>query len=128
MVTVTAIGPAAVGTISSRTAGQQALGGDRHVVGRAVAQHEAELVAGIAAERILAAHPAAHALGDRADHLVGDVEAVGFVDAAEIVDRDQQEAAGRAESHRLLDRVFENLGELVPVQFAGEAVVAGEIS
>ena len=43
---------------------------------------------------ILAAHMRADALGDRGDHLVGDVEAIGFVDAAEIVDRYQEEAAG----------------------------------
>ena len=76
MVTVTEIGPALVGTISSRTPASMRSAGDRHVVGRAVAQHETEFVAGVAAERVLAAHPAAQPLGDRADHLIGDVEAV----------------------------------------------------
>ena len=33
-------------------------------------------------------------LADTADHLIGNVEAVGFVETAEIVDRNQQEAAG----------------------------------
>jgi hypothetical protein len=80
-----------------------------------------------AAERVLAAHPAAHALGDRADHLIGDIEAVGLVDARQIVDRDQQEAAGRAEAHRFVEGVFENLGEVMAVQLAGQAVVAREI-
>ena len=107
-------------------AGQQPLGGDRHVVGRAIAQHQAEFVAGKAAERVLAAHAAAQALGDLGDHLIGDVEAVGFVDARQIVDGDQQESAGRAEADRVLQRVFKHLGEVVPVQFAGEPVVAGE--
>ena len=41
-----------------------------------------------------AAHAAAQALGDDADHLVGDVVSVGLVDAPEIVDRDKQEPAG----------------------------------
>ena len=77
-------------------AGQQAVGGVLHVVGRAVVQDHAELVAGKAAELIAAAHLGAQALGDRADHLVGDIEAVGFVDAREIIDRDQHEAAGAA--------------------------------
>jgi len=74
-------------------AGKETLGGDRHVVGRAVAQHQAELVAGKTAERVLAAHAAAHAPGDRAYDLVGDVKTVGFVDARDVVDGDQQEAA-----------------------------------
>ena len=78
-------------------------------------------------ERVLAAHAAAHAPGDRADHLVGDVETVGLVDAGEVVDGDQHEAARRAEPDRFVDGVFENLGQMMPVQFAGEAVVAGQI-
>ena len=52
---------------------------------------------------ILAAQLRADALADRGDHLVGDVEAVGLVDAAEIVDRRQQEAARGAQLDGLLD-------------------------
>ena len=76
MVTVTAIGPALVEHHLVADPGEHALGGDRHVVGRAVAQYQAEFVAGEAAERILAALSAAQALGHRSNHLVGDVEAV----------------------------------------------------
>ena len=108
-------------------AGQEPLGGDRHVVGRAVAQHQAELVAGKTAERVLAAHAAADAPGDRADHLVGDVETVGLVDAGDVVDGDQHEAARRAQPDRFVDGVFQHFGQMVPVQLAGEPVVAGQI-
>src|SRR4029077_18455752 len=88
---------------------------------------QAELVAGKTAERVLAAHAAAHALGDGADHLVGDVATVGLVDAAEIVDGDQHEAARRAEADRFVDGVFQHFGEVVAVQLAGQPVVAGQI-
>ncbi len=74
-------------------AGEQPIGGDQHVVGRAILQDDAELVAGKPPEMVLAAQLAAHALGHRGDHLLGDLDAVGLVDAAEIVDRHQQEAA-----------------------------------
>ena len=87
MVTVTATGPAAVCTISSRTPASSRSAAIVQFVGRAVVEDDAELVAGEAAEMILAAQLRADALGDLRDHLVGDVEAVGFVDAAEIVDR-----------------------------------------
>ena len=54
---------------------------------------------------VAAAHLGAQPLGDRADHLVGNVEAVGLVEPAEIVDRDHQQAAGAALVDRLLQRV-----------------------
>ncbi len=38
--------------------------------------------------------------------------------------RDEQEAAGRAEAGRLVQRVLENLGEMMPVHLAGEAIEA----
>ena len=103
------------------------LGRNRHVVGHAVAQHQAEFVAGETAERVLAAHPGAHAFPHFADHFVGDVETIGFIDARQIVDRNQKKAAGGAETHRLVDRVFENFGEPVPVQFAGQPIAAREV-
>ena len=107
---------------------EHAFGGDRHVVGRAVAQYEAEFVAGVAAERVLAAHSAAQALSHRANRLFGDVEAVRFIDARQIIDRDQEKSAGRAETQGFLDRIFENFAQVMAVQFAGETVVTGEIS
>ena len=80
-------------------AGQQAVGGDRQFVGRATRQHDAELVAGEAAEIILAAQARAKALGDLRDHFLGDVEAIGLVEAAEMIDGHQQEAARTAEAN-----------------------------
>ena len=56
MVTVTATGPAAVGTSSSRTPASSRSAAIANVVRRAIRQHDAELVAGKAAEMILAAH------------------------------------------------------------------------
>ena len=53
----------------------------------------AELVAGETAQHIGAAHLRPHALGDRRNHLVGDVITIGFVDAREIIDGRKQEAA-----------------------------------
>ncbi len=108
-------------------AGDQPLGGDGHVVGRTVGQHDAELVAGVAAERVLAAHAAADALGDRGDHLIGDVVAVELVDAPQIVDAHHQESARGAEAQGVFDRLFQRLCQMMPVEFAGEVVVAGEI-
>ena len=46
---------------------------------------------------------------------------------ATIVDGDQHEAARRAQPDRFVDGVFQHFGQMVPVQFAGEPVVAGQI-
>jgi hypothetical protein len=105
-------------------AGDQTVGRDRQVIGRAVVQDDAELVAGHASQMVLPAHLRMQALADRGNDLVGDVEAVGFVDAAKLIDRGQQEAAGRAKLHRLLDRGRENLGQAIAVQLAGECIAA----
>ena len=108
-------------------AGQQALAGLLHVFGRAVVEDHGELVAGEAAEMVAAAHLGAQPLGDRADHLVGDVEAVGLVEAGEIVDRDQQQAAGAALIDRLLQRRLQHLGEMPAVHLAGQAVEVRQV-
>ncbi len=42
--------------------------------------------------------------------------------------RDQQESARGAEAHGVFDRLFQRLREMMPVEFAGEVVVAGEIT
>ena len=42
---------------------------------------------------ILAAQTRTDALGDLRDHVLGGVEAVGFVEPAEMIDGDQQEPA-----------------------------------
>ena len=108
-------------------AGQQPLGCDRHVVGRAVLQHDAEFVARIAPERVASAHQAADALAHHADHLIGGVVAVGSVDAAEIIDGNQEEAAGGTKAHGFLDRLLQDFGQVIAVEFAGELVAAGEV-
>ena len=108
-------------------AGDQAVGGDQQIVRRAIVQHDAELVAGHAPEMILAAQLRVHALGDRGDDLVGDVEPVGLVDAAELIDRGQQESAGGAQLQGFLDGGLENLGQAVTVELAGQGVEARQL-
>ncbi len=71
---------------------------------------------------ILAAQPRADALGDLGDHFVGDVEAIGLVEPAEMIDGDQQEAAGAAEVHRLVERGAEHLDQAGAVEFAGQRI------
>ena len=51
-----------------------------------------------------------------------------LVDARQIIDRDQEKSARRAKAQSFLDRVFENFAQVMAVQFAGEAVVTGEVS
>ena len=50
-----------------------------------------------------------------------------LIDPRQIVDRDQQKAAGRAEAYRLFQSLFEDLGQLRPVELAGEVVVTGKV-
>ena len=76
---------------------------------------------------VAAAHLGAQPLGDRADHLVGDVEAITFVEAGKIVDRDHQQAAGAALTDRLLQCRLQHLGEMPAVHFAGQAVEVRQV-
>jgi hypothetical protein len=76
---------------------------------------------------ILAAHLPADAAADVGDHLVGDVEAVGLVDAAEAVDRDQHETAGGAQLDRFVDGFFEHLDHVPAIHLAGQGVEPGQI-
>ena len=108
-------------------AGDQAVGRDQQIIRRAIVEDDAELVAGHAPEMVLAAQLRVHALGDRGDDLVGDVEAVGLVDAAEIIDRRQQEAAGGAQLDGFLDGGLENLGQAVAIELAGQGIEARKL-
>jgi hypothetical protein len=65
---------------------------------------------------ILAAHLRLHALGDRSDDLVRNIEAIGLVDAAKLVDRRQQEAAGGAKLQGLLYGGAKNFQEARTVE------------
>ena len=107
--------------------GQQTLGGDRQLFRRATGQDHAELVAGKAAEMIFAAQQRAHALGEKRNYLLGYLVAVGFVEPAEVVDRNQKEGARRAEAHRLVKRGAERLGEAGAVHLAGERIEMGKL-
>ncbi len=43
-----------------------------------------------------------------------------------MVDADEQKPAGGAEAQRFIDRIFQDLAQAVAVQFAGQAIMAGE--
>ncbi len=89
---------------------QKPLGGDIHVIDRAVLQDQSELVAGETAEHIPAAQSRADTLRDVADHLVGDIEAESVVDAREVIDPDKHEGKGGPVARGFLDRLGERRG------------------
>ena len=95
MVMVTATGPAVGRNGFVAHAGEQPVGGDRQFIGGAIGQDDAEFVAGETAEKILAAQARADALGDLRDHILGDIEAIGFVEVGEMIDGDQEESRAR---------------------------------
>ena len=103
-------------------AGQQPVGGDRQFLRRAGRQDDAELVAGEAAEIVLAAQARADALGDLRDHFLGDVKAVGLVEVGEMVDGDQQEAQRSTKAHRLVEFGAEQGNHVHAIHFAGQGV------
>ena len=107
----TAIGPADVWTTSSADDVDEALRDDRHLGDVAFVDDDAELVAGEAAEPVAGPHAGADPPCDRADHLVGDVVAVGLVDDGEIVDAGEQESHGAPVALRRLDHRVEHLRE-----------------
>src|SRR5712671_1731301 len=106
----------------------QALSGLLHFIRRTIVENDAELVAGEAAELIAAAHLGAQALGHRTNRLVGNLEAVRFVEARKIVDRYQHKAAGIALRHRLLERRLKHLGEMEAVHLAGKPIESRQVS
>ena len=103
-------------------ADQQPFGGNPDVVGTALLQHDAEFVAGVAAERVGAAHLGAQPLRDFRDHFVGNVIAVGFVDARQVVDRNEQEPARLLKLHRLVERLRQHRGQPPAVHLAGQRI------
>ena len=113
--------------VSSRTSASRRSAATVQFFRRAAGQQHAEFVAREAAEIILAAQTRADALGDLRDHLLGGVEAVSFVEIAEMVDGDQQEAARGAEAYRLVELLAEHLGEVQAVHFAGQRIEFGKL-
>ena len=107
---------------------KQAVRGDPHVVLRAVLQYDAELVAGKPSEMILPAQLTAYARCKLGDHIVRDIESIGIVDAAETVDRQQHEAAGRAKLECLVERRSEHFDHVPAIELAGERIEAGQMS
>ncbi len=108
-------------------AGQQTLGGDRQLIGRATGQHYAELVAGETAEMVLGAQPRTDALGDLRNDLLGHLEAVSLVEPAEMIDGDQQKTAGAAKLHRVLERGAKRLDQAGAVQLTGGRIEIGAL-
>ncbi len=93
IVTVTATGPAAVVIVSSRTPVSSRSAATANSSGVQLVSTTPNLLPENAAEMVLAAQARADALGDLRDHLLGDIEAIGLVEPAEMVDGDQQKAA-----------------------------------
>jgi len=122
IVTVTATGPAAVCTTSSRTPASRRSAAVSMSSGVQLFRMMPNLVPEKTPEMVLAAHLAADAPGDLRDHLVRGVEAVGLVDAGEIVDRHQHEAARGAQLDGFIDGRFEHLGHMPAIHLAGQRV------
>ena len=101
----------------------EALGGEVHVGLVAVHQHDAELVAGVAADGVTFAQLRFDPPRDRGEDLVGDVEAVGLVDGTEIVDTDDDEGDRAAKPLGMRDRVAKGGKEMRTVEIAGELVI-----
>ncbi len=107
--------------------GEEALGRDIGVVDGAVAQDQAELVAGEATEHVAAAQPRPNPPRDLGDDGVGDVKAEGIVDARQMVDADQHEGAGGAEARTLLDGLGERCDQMGAVELTGQRVVPRQL-
>ena len=108
-------------------AGQKPLGGDIHVVDRAVLQDQPELVAGEAAEHVAAAQPRTDALGHFGNHRVRDIEAERVVDARQMIDADQHEGAGGAKARGFLDGLGQRGDQMRPVELAGQRIVPRQL-
>src|SRR6202000_2848116 len=57
---------------------------------------------------------------------IGGLVSVRSIDAAEIVDGDQEEPAGGTKTHRLLERLLEDFRQEIAIALAGELCAAGE--
>ncbi|MGY2931632.1 hypothetical protein ACVWZ6_001234 [Bradyrhizobium sp. GM6.1] len=108
-------------------AGEETFGSHVHVIDGAVLQDQAELVAGEAAEHVAAAQARANARGDVEDHGVGNVEAEGLVDTREMIDADQHEGRGRAETGRLLDGLGQRGDQMRAIELAGQRIEPGQL-
>ena len=106
---------------------EKAVGRRRQIVGLALLDDDAELVAGEPAEIIAAPHPAAQPPGAGRDHFVADRKPVGLVDPRKIVDRDDQKAKRGAESDRVLKRGVQSLGKAAAVHLVSQIVKARQI-
>ena len=104
--------------------GVEAFGGRAHVVLVAIAQNDAELVAGIAADGIAVAQFRPDPPPDGRKHLVGSIEIVGLVDGAEIVHRDDEEGDRTAQPLGGVERLAESGDQMATIEEAGQFVVA----
>ncbi len=90
-------------------------------------QHDRELVAAEAGERVGGAQPRAERIGDaRKDHVAGDV-AEAVVDLLEPVEVEHHDRARRAAAPSDRDLAGELVGEPAAVEEAGERVLVGEV-
>ncbi len=105
----------------------QAVGHDGDLALRTVAQDDAELVAGDAADDVGGAQAARHALAGGDDHLVAGIEAVAVVDHREAVDRGDEEGAVALFGAGAVDGLRQLGAERVAVEMTGELVAGRQI-
>ena len=122
MVTVTATGPALVSIGSSRTAASSRSAATDNSSGVQVFRMTPNLLPEKRPSRSSPRSFGLHAFGKLGDHLLGDVEAIGFVEPAEMVDGDEQETAGGAETHGLIEDAAEHFDQMRAVHLAGQRV------
>src|SRR6185312_871404 len=67
------------------------------------------------------------ALGKLGDHLLGDVEAIGLVEPAKMIDGDEEEPARGAKAHGFVEDAAEQLDEPRAVCLAGERIELREL-
>ena len=85
-------------------------------------QGNAELVAGIAGQRVATPHDAAQPFGNRGDHLVGHVEPVGLVQPPQSIDADQRQRQGLVFAPAADDLVGQQVCQLLAGQPACQLV------
>src|SRR5262249_19814197 len=103
------------------------LGRARHLVGRAMRQHDTEAVGADAADGIALAQQAIEPLSDLDQDRIARAMAVGAVDDRKLVGADDEIGAGRAVAPVVGERMLEQVAQAYLVEVAGEVVEAGQM-
>src|SRR5215813_5211882 len=103
---------------------QDAFGGPRHLPFRALAEHDTEAIGTDAADDVAGAQAAVEALADLDEHGVAGLVAEAVVDLGELVDADDEIAAGNVGAAAVGNGVLERLAQPHLVEVAGQVVEA----